>query len=321
MPVYNVEKYLCRCIDSLITQTFTDFELILVDDGSTDQSGRLCDEYALKDRRIRVFHQTNMGVSNARNVGIREVRGQWLSFVDSDDFVEPDYFDVIIGSLHSHTSVDLLFWGAKHLYDSGDVTSYSPHSVYCNNRETIENEILHLKHNPQEYEFFGYTWNKCFNVNIIKKHRIKFTPNLSLKEDEIFTMDYCRYIDSLMVVSDCIYDYRVSFNGLTYQEKTGTEYLLLSKSIIGNIPYLSCDKLIALEYKHACKALVKASKLLKSSSERKKNIPIFLQIYDVCHRAGINMPFKMKALFVIPCPPYLNVKIALRSFFHKEHRH
>ena len=87
VPVYNTEKYLHRCIDSILAQTFTDFELLLIDDGSTDNSGTICDEYATKDSRVRVFHKKNGGVSSARNLGVDNAKGEWVTFVDSDDCV------------------------------------------------------------------------------------------------------------------------------------------------------------------------------------------------------------------------------------------
>lgn len=91
VPVYNAEKYLHRCVDSILSQTFTDFEVLLINDGSTDTSGVICDEYAQKDARVRVFHKENGGVSSARNVGIKNMRGLYSIHVDSDDWVEPSY--------------------------------------------------------------------------------------------------------------------------------------------------------------------------------------------------------------------------------------
>ena len=91
VPVYNVEKYLCSCIDSILAQTFTDFELLLIDDGSRDKSGEICDEYANKDCRVKVFHKENGGVSSARNLGIDESKGEYLFFVDSDDIISSFY--------------------------------------------------------------------------------------------------------------------------------------------------------------------------------------------------------------------------------------
>ena len=93
VPAYNTEKYLRRCIDSILAQTFTDFELLLIDDGSTDQSGEICDEYADKDVRIKVFHKANGGVSSARNVGLDNALGEYICFCDADDWVDNDYFE------------------------------------------------------------------------------------------------------------------------------------------------------------------------------------------------------------------------------------
>lgn len=95
IPVYNVEKYLPKCLDSVLNQTFQDYEMILVDDGSTDRSGEICEEYAARDSRIRVFHQENQGVSAARNHGLEAVRGEWIGFMDADDFIVEDMYQVL----------------------------------------------------------------------------------------------------------------------------------------------------------------------------------------------------------------------------------
>ena len=92
VPAYNTKQYLPRCIDSILSQSFSNFELPLIDDGSTDGGGKICDAYAEKDSRIRVFHKENGGASSARNLGLDKARGEWITFVDSDDFVEKDYF-------------------------------------------------------------------------------------------------------------------------------------------------------------------------------------------------------------------------------------
>ena len=92
VPIYNVEKYLSRCINSVLSQTFPDFELLLIDDGSTDKSGYICDGYAQKDSRIKVFHIENGGVSAARNYGLDNARGEWITFVDADDWIDKDMY-------------------------------------------------------------------------------------------------------------------------------------------------------------------------------------------------------------------------------------
>lgn len=90
VPAYNVEKYIARCLDSILSQTYTNLEVLLIDDGSTDSTGRICDDYARKDERVRVIHQENQGLAEVRNIGIREAKGEWIQFVDSDDWIEPE---------------------------------------------------------------------------------------------------------------------------------------------------------------------------------------------------------------------------------------
>ena len=98
VPVYNVENYLPRCLDSIINQTYTNLEILLVDDGATDNSGKLCDEYAQKDNRIRVFHKENGGVSSARNMGLDNATGEYIAFVDSDDYIDKCMYEIMLNS-------------------------------------------------------------------------------------------------------------------------------------------------------------------------------------------------------------------------------
>lgn len=94
VPIYNAERYLARCVDSILSQTFTDFELLLIDDGSPDGSGKICDEYAKKDLRVHVYHKENGGVSSARNLGLDNAKGKWISFIDADDYISQDFFNI-----------------------------------------------------------------------------------------------------------------------------------------------------------------------------------------------------------------------------------
>ncbi len=123
VPAYNAEKTLHRCVDSILAQTFEDFELILVDDGSKDSSGRICDEYAAKDSRIRVVHKSNGGVSSARNAGLDIASGEYVAFIDSDDYIDNDY-------LLSFTryNADLIVSGAKTISNNKTITIQS-HSL------------------------------------------------------------------------------------------------------------------------------------------------------------------------------------------------
>ena len=118
-PVYKAEKYLHRCVDSILAQSYTNFELLLIDDGSPDNSGAICDEYAVKDSRVRVFHKENGGVSSARNAGIDAAQGEFLTFVDSDDYLSPHTYQPLIGFLEAHEEVDFVEFPVQEHEGSG----------------------------------------------------------------------------------------------------------------------------------------------------------------------------------------------------------
>ncbi len=244
VPVYNVEKYLSQCIESILAQTFSDFELLLIDDGSSDGSPRICDHFAQKDARVKVFHQENGGVSSARNFGIEIATGQYISFVDADDWIEPEYCQRVLEKIHDS---DLLFFTAIHHFEDGSKTLCTPCEAYCTSRGEIEKEILALKRNVRKYNHFGFTWNKIFRRSIIIEHNIRFPLGLSIKEDEIFTEIYSRYITSLRVTSLCIYNYRVINYGLTKGKKTSGGFLQLAQLFEENIPFLTNNELISAQ--------------------------------------------------------------------------
>lgn len=120
VPVYNTEQYLPRCIESILSQSFTDFELLLIDDGSTDGSGKICDAYAEKDNRIRVFHKENGGVSSARNMGLDEAKGEWVYFVDSDDELLHDGLQVLFDN--TNKEVDVVLAGFEEVSEEGVIS-------------------------------------------------------------------------------------------------------------------------------------------------------------------------------------------------------
>ena len=145
VPIYNVEKYLNRCVDSILNQTFTDFELILVDDGSPDNCGKICDEYAEKDNRVRVIHKPNGGLSDARNAGIewalKNSDSEWITFIDSDDWVHPNYLEFLLQAAEkNNTSVSIC--GFVRTENKSDFPKYSFESkVYSNEDFWIEKNV------------------------------------------------------------------------------------------------------------------------------------------------------------------------------------
>ena len=170
VPVYNVEKYLNRCFDSILNQTFTDFELILVDDGSTDNSGIICYEYKTKDNRIKVIHKENGGLSSARNAGLDIARGKYIGFVDSDDFINKDMYKILFDTIQANNS-DMVICD-YYKVNEDDINKFRNLKCNCenikiknlNNLESIDNLFL-------TGEKFIYAWNKLYKRELFNDLR------------------------------------------------------------------------------------------------------------------------------------------------------
>jgi len=182
-----------RCIDSVLTQTFTDFEVLLIDDGSTDGSGIICEEYALKDSRVRVFHKPNGGLSSARNCGIDKAHGEWVTFCDPDDYVFPNWLENY--SLDNADWAQLIQQGAE--ADRAEFIYHGTPSSRCgfDYHGSPVDYILNLS----DSRMTGYTWMKAYRTDIIRKNNLYFDERIRLKEDEIFLFRYLSFVS--MVIS------------------------------------------------------------------------------------------------------------------------
>ena len=192
IPVYNTEKFLSACLDSIIQQTETDFEVILIDDGSTDKSNDICDKYVMEDNRFRVIHKENGGVSSARNCGIEKMRGDYFCFVDSDDTICPDYLSTLLDNIQKNSYVVSVcgMTESEFIYQK---------NICVLNRKEAMHSIFDEKKGIK-----GYIGGKMFKSEIINSNNIRFDENQSLAEDMLFIFDYLRACtDSDMVcVSD-----------------------------------------------------------------------------------------------------------------------
>lgn len=199
VPVFNTQKYVRRCVESIINQTYKDWKLILVDDGSKDESGTICDRLAQTDDRILVVHTENRGASAARNLGLDEASGEYVTFVDADDWLEPYHLQTLIEQ--SAPDIDLcinsfiadLYYGARPFI-------YKINQTHDN----IESIKAFFKDLLQHSQFL---WNKLFRRSIIEDNKIRFDINVSLGEDNIFVLEYLNYIKGLSSSSVCTYHY------------------------------------------------------------------------------------------------------------------
>ncbi len=215
VPVYNAEQYLRRCIDSILAQSHTDFELLLINDGSKDASGDICDEYATQDTRIRVFHKKNGGVSSARNLGIEESKGEWITFIDADDYVHPDF----LASLYAQHDADLII-GSFQLVGSDE----SWNGILPN--ETYGRDVLRLKLEKSEFvPNHRAPWAKLYRHDIIIDNHLLYDTRVSLSEDWLFTLHYFQYVQSIRTIDAPYYYYeRGNVNGLSQNSRYFDEY-------------------------------------------------------------------------------------------------
>lgn len=205
IPVYNAERYLKECINSIIIQTYKNFELILVNDGSTDNSEEICQNYIKNDKRIKLINQKNSGVSSARNVGIKESTGALILFVDSDDSLEKDAIQTIVNNFDNN---DLLCYGYKEVYRD----YYN--DVFSNNN--LNSKDLFLKSVYLTKEVGGYLWNKCFKADIIKKNKILFDTTLHYCEDLVFVTEYLKFCNKIHYLNKTLYMYRMRKSSVSY---------------------------------------------------------------------------------------------------------
>lgn len=222
IPVYNAERYLKQCLDSIVNQTMTDFECILIDDGSTDFSGEICDQYASLSSApfFRVIHQRNAGVSAARNKGIELATGEYITFVDADDWLAPDYIQAM------QTLVKKADFIAVGMYD------------WMSERECVkvQNATADLYNLNDDSQFLTLIkckrltgpWCKLYDASIIQKHNLQFNTEISFGEDKEFVANYISHCNSAYISDYCGYYYRVDVAGSlsrkVHKERYLTEY-------------------------------------------------------------------------------------------------
>ena len=204
VPVYNVEDYLRQCLDSIIAQTFTDWECILVDDGSKDKSGSICDEYAQKENRFKVIHQVNSGSSAARNKGLSVISGKYTLCLDSDDWIDSDYLTSLI-TIADADNVDMVI--SAFVYDHGNRVVVRLNKPTQLTPSVVTRELLTLLH--------AGLWNKLVRTEIIQKNHLHF-PKHDFYEDMYFSISLMHFVKSVAYSSVPAYHYRINSQSLTH---------------------------------------------------------------------------------------------------------
>jgi len=200
VPVYNAEKYLHECVDSILAQTFSDFELLLVDDGSTDNSGAICNEYAQSDARVRVFHRANGGVSSARNFGIVNAKGEFIVFADADDILPDESLAVRVDAvLHNDADIVILGYECFGICDC----RYVPDGTFLY-RDSGSFRQDFRKHSTNG--FIESLWNKVYRKSLMAN--LRFDETISYGEDYMFNLGYLSNCNRIMLSPKIVYKYR-----------------------------------------------------------------------------------------------------------------
>ncbi len=207
IPVYNAEKFLPTCIESVLSQTFRDFELLLVNDGSSDRSKEICLRYAARDSRIRFFDCPNRGVSAARNLGLDQARGEFVVFMDSDDWVVPEHLQQFARSGIGENGIVF-----TNLFEERPGSSESPRvRIYAMRDLRVTSghaECMPVIAELLRHRCFGWTWNKMFSRATIERFGLRFDESLHYAEDEVFTILYCAHITHIVTCATPTYHYR-----------------------------------------------------------------------------------------------------------------
>ena len=209
VPIYNAEKFLSQCIDSVLNQSYKNIEIILLNDGSKDKSGSICQEYAEKDTRIIYIEKNNSGVSDTRNMGLKQATGDYIFFLDSDDYLAPQCFEILYmasgeGQL-AITGYYLDFTNKRNIY-----IPQQAYGSYTNIKEFL------LDFHKYYATKFNFVWGKLYRTEIIRKHNITFREEIQLGEDQLFNQDY----------------YRFCYQGITAVQHNGYYYRQHSESTL-----------------------------------------------------------------------------------------
>lgn len=228
LPIYNVEKYLNRCIESIITQDFDDYELILVDDGSYDNCPKICDDWCKKDSRIRVIHKDNAGLGMARNTGIDNARGKYIFFFDSDDYILPGLLSDVFNNI-CKTSCDAVFFGMKRISDTGKELALlvpNPEKDFYDNKNEIMNKLFpdFLAMNPHTGR---RSWLRisvctcCLSMEFLKQNKLRFVSEREyISEDIYFYIEMFSKLRSVVLLKNIYYVYYQNAGSLTFSYKS-----------------------------------------------------------------------------------------------------
>ncbi len=261
IPVYNSQNYIERCLKSIIEQTYKNFEVIIIDDGSTDNSSNICNKYCKKDLRFKYFYKKNGGVSSARNYGLKVSKGIFISFIDSDDYLEKDFLKILINNINLDSKIDMSICGYRRVYEN------KVKDMFCRKFWGKNDVCTSICCVLDSSIFASCVWNKLFKSSIIKKNKLKFDSKYLIGEDLKFCIDYLCYCSNTFYTEKVLYNYLINSSSLMRQNKKSSEFN--SKWITEWNSIIYCEKLYYSKFKIE-------KKVEKSFIEKKLNVSLKL---------------------------------------------
>ena len=294
VPVYNSEKYLVECLESILDQTWKNLEIIVIDDGSTDCSGKICDDFALRDERIKVIHQDNHGVSYSRNVGLKNSTGELISFIDSDDTLDLDMYELLIGFMNEEKA-DIVHCGYKHIVKDEIRFIHDTKRIYVQNtQEALECFVSGRL-------FGGGLWTKLFCRDLIED--LSFRENLKINEDILFNFEAFAKAKKTVFVDYAKYNYIAHF-GTSAVFRTSDEKKLKDSCSVAQYMYekLKDGELKDIAAERYIRALSGYYKFcMKSNSSECKRISNKMQeVAKNTKNLGRNMTITVKLIQFCP---------------------
>ena len=310
VSVYKVKDYLDHCVRTLLAQTYRDFEIILVDDGSPDECGALCDEWGRKEEIIRVYHKPNGGLSSARNFGIEHARGAFIIFPDPDDWVEPRYLEKLM-SVREANQADLSICG-HYLFRNGQDYAWNESAGPMTLNTT---DALEMMMRPSA--FCGFAWNKLYSMKVINDHALRFDEELGMAQDLHFNVRYMQLCRRVAYDPEPLYHYNqdsggvtVVANGLTPRKMSGLlTYKKIARMTSGSYPnveataYASLCRLCLQYIKFYCRNGMKDRAILTALQKD------FLQYKRFFWSSSVYSTYEKRFSWLVAVHPKLYVKV------------
>ena len=239
IPVFNNSSYIRDCLNSVQSQKFVEFECVLIDDGSTDGSGDICDEYCVNDARFMCVHKTNGGINHARNVGIRKASGRYILFVDSDDVLQEDSLELYRDNIEKFGMPDVLCANVKTFGEGVCEIPFSSEMLYLKGNSSVQRSYYDRK-------WYEMAWNKCVRLDLLYKHSLTFDKDIKKHEDSLWSFKLVMCADSVLLLPYVTYNYRLHAQSLIHKmnvdEHGQSMNAVFEKMILYSVHHVNCNQ-------------------------------------------------------------------------------